>query len=178
MSLQRPGRTLLLPSCSTNQPRARASRVVSRRPKRQRPENQLVFRVEQKISTTAAPSPSSTLSSATDGRTLCDQHIAQWTAKKKRTLTPGYLGLAFPEDIFSEYEDSLRVEDPDHAPAAATTTYLLGDSDQVQLGVQVLLLLKKIRWFHEIIELKNKISPGWFLGSPLTRNLCTSIEEM
>ncbi|KAJ5262484.1 hypothetical protein N7524_007789 [Penicillium chrysogenum] len=155
------------------QPRARASRVVSRRSKRQqRPDNQLVFRVDQTISSTAAPSPQSDFPPATDaGNTLRDQHIAQWTAKEKQTLGPGILG---------EYEDTLRVEEPGSLPAATvpTATYPPSNSNQVLLGVQILSHLQKIHWFHEIIELKNKISPGWFLGPPLTRALCNSMEQM
>lgn len=164
------------------QPRARASRVVSRKSKRkQRPDNQLVFRVDQRISSTAAPSPQSDLPPVTDaGNTLRDQHIAQWTAKEKQTLGPGMLGLVSPQDIFREYEDTLRVEEPGSLPAATVPTVISSpsNSNQVLLGVQILSHLQKIHWFHEIIELKNKISPGWFLGPPLTRALCNSMEQM
>lgn len=164
------------------QPRARASRVVSRRPRRQqRPDNQLVFRLDHGISSTVTPSPSSGLPLVTDeGNTLCDQHIARWTAKEKRTLAPGLLGLVYPKDIFSEYEDTLRVEEPGSLPTGTvpTTTYLPSDSNQVLLGAQILSHLQKIRWFHEIIELKNKIFPGSLLGPPVTRALCNSMEQM
>ncbi|KAJ5419501.1 uncharacterized protein N7487_003051 [Penicillium crustosum] len=164
------------------QPRVRASRVVPRRSKRQqRPDNQLVFRVDQRISSTAAPRPQSDLPPVTDaGNTLRDQHIAQWAAKEKQTLGPGILGLVSPQDIFREYEDTLRVEEPGSLPAATVPTvpYSPSNSDQVLLGVQILSHLQKIHWFHEIIELKNKISPGWFLGPPLTRALCNSMEQM
>ncbi|CAG8907283.1 unnamed protein product [Penicillium egyptiacum] len=164
------------------QPRARTSRVISRRPKRQqRPDNQLVFRLDQKISSTAAPSPPSGLPPLTgEGDTLRDQHIARWTPKEKKSLGPGVLGLVSPKDIFREYEDILRAEEPDNIPTATvpTTTSSPSDPNQALLGVQVLSHLQKISWFHEIIELKNKISPGWFLGPPLTRALCDSMEQM
>jgi chromatin structure-remodeling complex subunit RSC3/30 len=164
------------------QPRARAVRVVSRRSKRQqRPDNQSVFRVDKMISSTATPSPQSGLPLVTDaGDKLSDQHIAQWTAKEKQTLGPGILGLVSPQDIFKEYEDTMRVEEPGSLPAVTvpTATYSLSNSNQVLLGVQVLSHLQKIRWFHEIIELKNKICPGWILGPLLTRALCNSMEQM
>lgn len=117
------------------QPRARASRVVSRKSKRkQRPDNQLVFRVDQRISSTAAPSPQSDLPPVTDaGNTLRDQHIAQWTAKEKQTLGPGMLGLVSPQDIFREYEDTLRVEEPGSLPAATVPT-VTSFTKQLQSG--------------------------------------------
>ncbi|KAJ5470809.1 Transcription factorfungi [Penicillium desertorum] len=155
------------------QPRARASRVTSRRPKRQQcPDNLLVFRLDHGIFSTAKPSVPPGLPLVTDeGGTLCDQHIARWTAKEKRTLAPGLLGMVSPKDIFSEYEDAR--EEPGSLPAATipTTASSRSDSSQVLLGVQILSHLQKIRWFHEIIELKNETSPGWFLGPPLTRAL-------
>ncbi|OQE12665.1 hypothetical protein PENVUL_c001G03220 [Penicillium vulpinum] len=165
------------------QPSARAPRVVSRRPKRQpRPDNQSVFRLDQTISGTAAPGQPSglRLPPLTDeGDTLPDQHIAKWTPEEKQTLGPGVLGLVSPKDIFREYEDILRVEEPGSLPATVpTTTYPLNDPNQVLLGIQILSHLQKIRWFYEIIELKNKISLGWFLGPPLTRALCDSMEQM
>ncbi|OQE40276.1 hypothetical protein PENCOP_c006G08200 [Penicillium coprophilum] len=164
------------------QPRARPSRVISRRPKRhQRPENQSVFRLDQNISSMAIPGPPPGLPPNTvGGNTLCDQHIAQWTAKEKRTLTPGLLGLVSPKDIFSEYENTLCVEEPDNLSATTVpeTAYPPSDSNQVLLGAQILSHLQKIRWFHEIIELKNKISPAWVLGTTLTRALCDSMEQM
>ncbi|KAJ5512925.1 hypothetical protein N7463_002477 [Penicillium fimorum] len=164
------------------QPRARASRVISRRPKRkERPDNQLVFRLDQRFSRTAISGPPPGLPLVTnEGNTLCDQHIARWTAKEKRTLPPGLLGLVSPEDIFSEYENTLCVEEPGSLPATTVpeTAYLPSDSNQVLLGAQILSHLQKIRWFHEIMELKNKISPGWVLGAPLIRALCDSMEKM
>jgi chromatin structure-remodeling complex subunit RSC3/30 len=86
--------------------------------------------------------------------------------------------MVSPKDIFSEYEDAL--EEPGSLPAATipTTASSRSDSSQVLLGVQILSHLQKIRWFHEIIELKNETSPGWFLGPPLTRALCNSLEKM
>ncbi|KAJ5533777.1 hypothetical protein N7527_000031 [Penicillium freii] len=156
------------------QPSARAPKVISRRPKRQqRPDNQSVFRLDQTILSGAAPSPRSGFPSLTDeGDTLRDQHIARWTPKGKQTLGPGVLGLVSPKDI-------LRVEEPG-LPTSTTPTikYSLSDPDQVLLGVQILSHLQKIRWFYEIIELKNKIYPGWFLGPPLTRALCDSMEQI
>ncbi|KAJ5955508.1 hypothetical protein N7501_009787 [Penicillium viridicatum] len=163
------------------QPSARAPRVISRRPKRQqRPGNQSVFRLDQTISSRAAPSLPSGFPSLTDkGDTLRDQHIARWTPKGKQTLGPGVLGLVSPKDIFREYEDILRVEEPGLPTSTTPTiTYSLSDPDQVLLGVQILSHLQKIRWFYEIIELKNKIYPGWFLGPPLTRALCDSMEQI
>ncbi|KGO43780.1 Transcription factor, fungi [Penicillium expansum] len=164
------------------QPRERASRVISRKPtRRQCPENQSVFRLDQRISSTATQGPPSVSPPVTDeGNTLCDQHIARWAAKEKRNLAPGLMGLVSPKDIFSEYEDTLRVEEAASLPAATVpaTTYPLSDSSQVLLGAQILSHLQKISWFHEIIELKNKLSPGWFLGPPLTRALFNSMEQM
>ncbi|OQE26011.1 hypothetical protein PENFLA_c007G00997 [Penicillium flavigenum] len=164
------------------QPRARAPRVISRRPKRQqRPGNQLVFRLDQKISSTPLPSPPPGLLPFTDeGDTPRDQHIARWTPKEKQTLGPGVLGLVSPKDIFREYEDILHLEEPGNLPTATipTTAYSSSDPNQVLLGVRILSHLQKIHWFHEIIELKNKIFPGWFLGPPLTRALCDSMEQM
>ncbi|KAJ5603347.1 hypothetical protein N7537_006303 [Penicillium hordei] len=162
------------------QPSARAPRMISRKPERQRPENHLVFRLDQTISSTAAPSLPSALPSLTDeGNTLRNQHIARWTAREKQTLGPGVLGLVSPKDIFTEYEDILRVGEPGLPTATAPTiTYSPSDPNQVLLGVQILSHLQKIRWFYEIIELKNKIYPGWFLGPPLTRALCDSVEQM
>ncbi|KAL4939787.1 hypothetical protein BDV06DRAFT_230811 [Aspergillus oleicola] len=148
------------------QPRARPFRASSRRPKRlQRPDRQLVFRLDPRISnaTTAAPTPPS--DSPREGKALCDQHIAQWTEKKKQTLRPGLLGLLSPQNIFGEYQDCLDDEHTGRSSARktlSTTSRLDG----------------KIRWFQEILELKNKISPGWFLGPPLTRALCDSMERM
>ncbi|KAJ9483607.1 hypothetical protein VN97_g9793 [Penicillium thymicola] len=154
--------------------------MISKRPKRQqRPENQSVFRLNQAISSGAAPSPQSGLPSLTDeADTLRDEHIARWTPKEKQTLRPGVLGLVSPKDIFREYEDILGVEEPGLPATASTITYSLSDPNQVLIGVQVLSHLQKIRWFYEIIELKNKIYPGWFLGPPLTRALCDFMEQM
>ncbi|KAJ5836200.1 hypothetical protein N7447_002226 [Penicillium robsamsonii] len=164
------------------QARARTSRVISRRPKRQqRPDNQSVFRLDQRISRTATSGPPPDLPLVIDeGSTLYDQHIARWTAKKKRALPPGLLGLVSPRDIFSEYENTLCVEDPGSLPemTVPATAHSPSDSNQVLLGAQILSHLKKIRWFHEVIELKNKVSPGWVLGAPLTRALCDSMEKM
>lgn len=163
------------------QPSARAPRVISRRPKRQqRPNNQSVFRLDQTILSGAVPSLPSGFPSLTDeGDTLRDQHIARWTPKGKQTLGPGVLGLVSPKDIFREYEDILRIEEPGLPTSTTPTiTYSLSDPDQVLLGVQILSHLQKIRWFYEIIELKNKIYPGWFLGPPLTRALCDSMEQI
>ncbi|KAJ5383265.1 hypothetical protein N7517_001176 [Penicillium concentricum] len=170
-----------------SQPRARDSRAISRRPKRQqRRDNQLVFRLDQGTPRTAIPGPQPGLPLVTDeGSTLCDQHIARWTAKEKRTLPPGLLGLVSPKDIFSEYESTLCVEEPGSLPVTTVpattvpaTVYPPSDSNQVLLGAQILSHLQKIRWFYEIIELKNKISPGWVLGFPLIRALCDSMEKM
>ncbi|KAJ5796726.1 uncharacterized protein N7518_005266 [Penicillium psychrosexuale] len=159
------------------QPGARAPRMISRKTKRQqRPDNQLVFRLDR-ISSSATPIlPSDVPLVTEEGNTLCDQHIARWTAKEKRTLAPGLLGLVSAK----EYEDTLRVEEPHSLLEATipTATYSPSDSSQVLLGVQILSHLQKIRWFYEIIELKNKISPGWFLGPPLARALCDSMEKM
>ncbi|KAJ6043572.1 uncharacterized protein N7446_001770 [Penicillium canescens] len=156
----------------------RTPRVISRRPKRQRADNQLVFRVDQRISSTAAPSPSEL--PVADVNSLCDQHIARWTAQEKRTLRPGALGLVSPKDLFSEYEDSLPVEEPGRllGSTVATTACPPSDSNQVLLGAQILSHLQKIRWFYEIIESKDKLAPGWVLGPPLTRALCHSIEQI
>jgi chromatin structure-remodeling complex subunit RSC3/30 len=147
--------------------------VILRKQKRQRPDNQQVFRVDRRISSTAAPSLSDF--PTTKENSLCDQNIARWTAKENGKLRPGLLGLVSPKDIFSEYEDSLPVEEPGRLQGS---TAAAGDSNQVLLGSQILSHLQKIGWFYEIIESKGKIAPGWVLGPPLTRMLCRSIEKM
>ncbi|KAJ5312365.1 hypothetical protein N7508_003195 [Penicillium antarcticum] len=155
----------------------RAPKAIPRKPKR-RLDSQLVFRVDQRISRTAALSPSN--SPATDENSVCDQQIEQWAPKEKRTLKPGFLGLVSPQDIFSEYEDSLPVEGPGRllGSTVAHSACPSSDSNQVLLGAQILSHLQKIRWFSEIIESKDKIAPGWVLGPPLNRALLNSVEQM
>ncbi|KAL6239856.1 hypothetical protein BDW75DRAFT_226903 [Aspergillus navahoensis] len=146
------------------QPRARPSRLTdtSLRPRRQRrPGNQLVFRLDPRMSSTPIE----------EGKILCDQ-----TEREKRTLRPGFLGLVSPQDIFSEYAATLAVADPGCSSTATATT--TASQDQILRGAQILSHLQKIRWFQEVIDLKNKTSPGWFLGPPLTQALCNSMEKM
>lgn len=107
---------------------------------------------------------------------LRDQHIVQWSTKEKRTLGPGVLGLVFPQDIFKEYEDDCA-EGPDLQLPAASTDSSTG-ANQVLLGAQILSHLQKISWFREIIEIKNKIFPGWILGPILARSLFHCLGEM
>ncbi|KAL4762199.1 Zn(II)2Cys6 transcription factor [Aspergillus foveolatus] len=146
------------------QPRAQSSRLTdtSRRPRRQRrPDNQLVFRLDPRISSTPSE----------EEKILCDQ-----TEKEKRTLQPGPLGLVSPQDIFSEYEVTIATTEPGCSSAA--TAKVTAPRDQILRGAQILSHLQKIRWFQEVIDLKDKTSPGWFLGPPMTRALCNSMEKM
>ncbi|KAL4742408.1 hypothetical protein BDV11DRAFT_19833 [Aspergillus similis] len=145
------------------QPRARSSRLTdaSRRPRRQRPSNQLVFRLDPRVSSTPTE----------EGKILGDQ-----TEKEKRTLRPGLFGLVSPQDIFSEYEATRAAAEPGCSSAAAAT--VIASQDQILRGAQILSHLQKIRWFQEVIDLKDKTSPGWFLGPPMTRALCNSMEKM
>ncbi|KAL4908817.1 hypothetical protein BDW74DRAFT_187331 [Aspergillus multicolor] len=146
------------------QPRKRPPRLTgtSRKPRRQRHSgNQLVFRLDPRISTTPIE----------EGKVLDDQ-----SGNEKRTLRSGFLGLVSAQDIFGENEDNLPVEEANCL--AAATPQATASHDQVLLGAEILSHLQKIRWFQEVIDLKNKTSPGWFLGPPLTRVLCNSIEKM
>ncbi|RAL14251.1 uncharacterized protein BO97DRAFT_469130 [Aspergillus homomorphus CBS 101889] len=134
------------------QPHARHSRTSSRRSRKQkRQDNQLTFRLDKTIPSTAVQAaPPDEPPVADDGKI--------------------------------EYEDSLHVEEPGCFPEATvqTTVYpFSGDnSDRILQGAQILSHLQKIRWYHEIIDLKNKTSPGWFLGPPMTDALCSSVERM
>ncbi|RDW81526.1 uncharacterized protein DSM5745_05083 [Aspergillus mulundensis] len=146
------------------QPRARPLRLAgtSRRPRRQRhPGNQLVFRLDPRISSTPIE----------ERKVLCDQ-----AEQEKRTLRPGFLGLVSPQDIFSEYEGTLPGKEAECFTAQMPPT--AASRDQILLGAQILSHLQNIRWFQEVIDLKNRTSPGWFLGPPLTWALCKSMEKM
>ncbi|KAJ5767053.1 uncharacterized protein N7511_004669 [Penicillium nucicola] len=143
---------------------AQPSRVVSHRPqKRQRPGNQLVFRLDRNIPNTAAPS----LSLPDEEYTPLSQHIARWAPTGKQSLGHRVPGRFSPQSI-------LPIEEAGNPPTLTSPS----DSSQVLLGVEILSHLQKIRWFCEIIELKNKVSPGWFLGPSITRALCDSMERM
>ncbi|OJK01999.1 hypothetical protein ASPACDRAFT_24719 [Aspergillus aculeatus ATCC 16872] len=169
------------------QSRASPIRVPSRRSRKQRPNNQVTFRVDKRISTAAAQGPLPALPSGLspvieDAKTPCDQHLPRCAGKKRRNLRPGLFGLVSPQDIFSDYEDSLQGDDLECDPEAAASTTTAhptdSDSDHIQRGARILSHLQKIRWFRAIIELKNKTSPGWALGPALTRVLCDSMERM
>ncbi|KAL4955817.1 hypothetical protein BDW69DRAFT_204101 [Aspergillus filifer] len=152
------------------QPRPQPFRVPLRRPKRQRPDNQVVFRLDRKV---LAPSD--------EGGTLGDQQIAQSTKTEKTTLRSGYLGLLSPRGASGEYEDLSQVGEPRCFPfitAPGDRSQGRHDPDKVHMGSQILSHLKHIHWFQEIIEIKNTTSPGWFLGPPLSRALCESMKRM
>ncbi|EED14310.1 conserved hypothetical protein [Talaromyces stipitatus ATCC 10500] len=163
------------PLTRTLPPQAFAPKGSSRRRRKQQPGNQVIFRLNKTPSTVTQTSPLAT--SLNTGINTYGQSVGQWTSMQKRPMAPGYLGLTFSEDIFNESHgtislknrDQNQFEDAQNPPA---------DLDKAQLGAQVLLHLEKICWFHEIIKFKNKVSPGWFLGPPLTDSLCIVMEKV
>ncbi|KAL4962719.1 putative chromatin structure remodeling complex protein RSC3 [Aspergillus stella-maris] len=152
------------------QPRTRPLRIPSRRPKKQRPDNQVVFRLDGKV-----------ISPVDKRGTLVDQQVVRSMSTEEQTLQSGHLDLLSPKSTFREYEGLSQVGEPPCLPLDAAP----GDRsqgrygpDRVHLGSQLLSHLRYIHCYQEIIEVKNKISPGWFLGPPLSRALCESIKRM
>ncbi|KAH8690592.1 hypothetical protein BGW36DRAFT_259553, partial [Talaromyces proteolyticus] len=163
------------------QSQEKASKRIQR-PKKRRPENQFVFRVNKsRDSAFTARDPTLNTSSHT-ASSLCEQYVAQWESPEKWPLTPGYLGVSAPKDIFNEQFDASSMGGQ-YLDGQSTDTSLVrsctkGDFQKIQLGAQVLLQLNKIQWFQELIKVKNKIAPSWVLGGPLMDGLCIAIERL
>ncbi|KAL4790895.1 hypothetical protein BDV19DRAFT_401692 [Aspergillus venezuelensis] len=149
------------------QPRTRPLRIPSRRPKRQRPDNQVVFRLDRKV---LAPSDK--------GGTLVDPQIVQSAKAGKHTLCPDYVDLLPQESTSREYEDFPQAIESSCSPAGGDRPQERYDPDSIHIGSQILSHFKNIQWFQEVIEVKNRTSPGWVLGSPLSFALCESLKRM
>lgn len=90
---------------------------------------------------------------------------------EKRSLAPGYLSLAFPGDIFSEY-DTANAKNRDEVNQFQNYSLFYQnsseDADQIYMGMQILRQLKHINWCRDLVKTKYRITGSWFLGPPIT----------
>lgn len=166
------------------QPTARSSlpQLPSlQRPRKRRPENQVVFRLDKNVS------PAKTRRHALNALDTpplhaispCDGYLSQriQILPEKRPLTPGNMGIAIPGDLLAEHHghnESQQYHFDDNGDASQSAE----DTEKIRQGMEILRELDQINWFRSVIEIKNKVGPGWFMGPSLTNSICTAIANL
>lgn len=162
------------PSSQSSPSHKRALGASQRLRRQRRSDNQIVFHVnDSPIQYTANGSITSTR--------LDDQVFAGGLAMEKRPLTPGYLSLAFPGDILSEYDpaNTENRDKVDHFQNHSLPDQTTSDNvDQIYMGMQILQQLKHINWFRDLVKKKYSITGSWFLGPPITDLLFDAVEQV
>lgn len=90
--------------------------------------------------------------------------------------TPGFLGLTSHSAVFSENGLGATFQ---LASANASTNTAAPDAKRIELGAQVLrLLAQEVSFYEKIVEARFKIWTGWILGSPIVREMFTSMKNI
>lgn len=166
------------------QPTARSSlpQLPSlQRPRKRRPDNQLVFRLDKNISPvkTRCHTLNALDTPSLLPMTPCDRYLSQriQIPSEKRPLPPGNMGIAIPGELLAENhgnDEGQKYQFDDNCDVIQSAE----DTEKIRLGMEILRELDKLRWFQSVIDIKNKVGPGWFMGPSLTNSICTAIANL
>lgn len=150
----------------------------SQRPRKRRPANQVVFRLDKTVSPVKSRSHARntpSLPEITPSDTYLSHRIQ--IPSERRPLAPGNMGITIPGELLAEHhvhDEYQQYQSYDNCNASQSAA----DTEKIRLGMEILRELDKIRWFRSVIDIKNKVGPGWFMGPSLTNSLCTAIENL
>ncbi|KAJ5183839.1 Transcription factor [Penicillium capsulatum] len=102
-----------------------------------------------------------------------DNSTELWSRKKASVSTPGFLGHTSYSDVFTDNGSDLSLIGLS-SPSDNTQV----DMQRIQLGAQVLVLLKYLPLYRDLALARFKVWKGWSLGWPLMDMILRIIKEM
>ncbi|KAJ5937502.1 Transcription factor [Penicillium verhagenii] len=122
-------------------------------------------REEPRGKSTPVPPPTE----STELSTILDD----WCQKKPTVQTPGFLGHTSYSDAFRDSDSGLELGSLSPSPE----TFAM-NIENVQRGSRVLILLKHLPLYREMLVARYKVWSGWTIGRPITLMILSQTEEM
>lgn len=101
------------------------------------------------------------------------ENFDSWGQKKASLSTPGFLGHTSYSSAFTDHGSGLDMASP--LPSSVVISV---DPQHIHLGVRVLVLMKNLPLYREILTARYKVWQGWTLCWPIVNMLLSTTENM